>query len=170
MLKRALLLGSLVLLTTLLFTSCATRVAPQMSQLQVRSIQTREFATSDVKLVMKAMMNVLQDEGFVIKNAHLDLGLVSAEKVVDTQNKNALFRAYCALSGPDLRYEKHMVIEASANVSEFGDRTRVRMNFQEKRFDNVGNIKEVQSVLDEEYYLTFFSNVSKALFIEQEQI
>lgn len=169
MLKKAILFGTLVLTSSLFLTSCG-RPAPEMTQLQVRTIQTRTYPVEDVKMVMKAMMNVLQDEGFVIKNANLDLGLLSAEKFVDTQSQNMVYRALCAMSGPDGRWEKHMVIEASANVSEFGDRTRVRVNFQEKRFDNVGNIRCVEEILDEAYYQMFFSNVSKAMFLEQEQI
>lgn len=58
-----------------------------ITQLQKREIQTREFDTTNSKLVMKSMMNVLQDEGFIIKNAVMDLGLLSAEKNIDVENK-----------------------------------------------------------------------------------
>ena len=35
------------------------------------------------KLVMKAMLNVLQDDGYVVKNAVVDLGLITATKEID---------------------------------------------------------------------------------------
>ena len=38
--------------------------------------------------------------------------------------------------GTDARYKKNNIIESSANISEFGDQTRVRINFQAKVIDN----------------------------------
>lgn len=55
---------------------------PPQTQLQTRP-QTREYDTNDVKLVMKAVLNTLQDDGFTIKNAVVDLGLISATKEID---------------------------------------------------------------------------------------
>ncbi|BCB95759.1 hypothetical protein JZK55_06810 [Dissulfurispira thermophila] len=47
---------------------CATTgVTPEKTQLQIREFQTRIYDTNDVKMVMKAMLNVLQDDGFIVK-------------------------------------------------------------------------------------------------------
>jgi len=43
--------------------------------LQVREYQTRTYDTSDTKMVVKAVLNVLQDEGFIIQVVNADLGL-----------------------------------------------------------------------------------------------
>jgi len=56
-------------------------LTPQ-TQLQTREFQTREYDTNDVKLIMKAVLNTLQDDGFVVKNAVIDLGLLTAEKEI----------------------------------------------------------------------------------------
>lgn len=156
--------------TLFLFTACTRPVQdPPMTQLQKREIQTREFDTNDTKFVMKSMMHVLQDDGFVIKNAVLDLGLLSAEKEINIEHKGEAFAAQL-LMGAQARWKKQEILEASANISEFGDKTRVRINFQRKIMDNFGCPKDVQSVLDDVIYQDFFSKVNKSIFIQQENI
>lgn len=153
-----------------LLTGCAPRPSePPPTQLQIREIQTREFATCDTKLVMKSMMNVLQDEGFIIKNAVVDLGLLSAEKNIDVENRaEAIFAAMFV--GPQARWSKYQILEASANVSEFGPKTRIRINFQIKTLDNFGCPKDVITLNDPCYYQEFFEKVSKGIFIQEQDI
>lgn len=161
----------LICLTALLLTGCAHRNSSDvpMTQLQIREIQTRDFDGDDIKLVMKSMMNVLQDEGFIIKNVVLDLGLLSAEKNINTENRSKACMA-TLLAGKDARWEKLQILEASANVSDFGDRTRVRMTFQIKAIDNYGCPTEVTTVSDMEYYQNFFEKVSKSIFLQKERV
>lgn len=140
---------------------------PEMTQLQIREIQTREFEVCDVRLVMKGMMNVLQDDGFIIKNAVSDLGLLTAEKDIDISSRSEIFLAMLAKDG---RWRQHSVQEISANVTAFGNRTRVRVNFQTKAFDNMGAVVSVVQDLDPETYQSFYSRVSKAIFFEEEKI
>ncbi|MCE5316881.1 MAG: hypothetical protein LLG04_05900 [Parachlamydia sp.] len=155
-------------LTTLLLAGCVPcSREPEMTQLQIREIQTREFEVCDVKLVMKGMMNVLQDDGFIIKNAVSDLGLLTAEKDIDISCRSEIFIAVLAKDG---RWKQHSVQEISANVTAFGNRTRVRVNFQTKTFDNMGAVVSVVQDLDPETYQSFFARVSKAIFFEEEKI
>lgn len=51
------------------------------SQLQLRQIQTRYFDTSDKKKTVEAVIATLQDLGFVIDKASLDLGSVTGTKL-----------------------------------------------------------------------------------------
>lgn len=168
-LKKYSVLASTIL-TLSLFTSCTPRCTePPMTQLQIREIQTMDFETDNTKLVMKSMMNVLQDEGFIIKNAVIDLGLLSAEKNINVEDKTkAILLTLCA--GKEARWDKHQVLEASANISEFGCKTRVRINFQTKTLDNFGCPQTVASICDPLYYQIFFEKVSKGIFIQQQQI
>ncbi len=140
----------------------------KITQLQVREIQTREFDTTDTKLVMKSMMNVLQDEGFIIKNAVSDLGLLSAEKNIDIENKASAMLLTLVSENP--RWNKHQTLEASANVSEYGCKTRVRVNFQIKTIDNYGCPANVETVTDPCMYQEFFDKVSKGIFIQEQHI
>jgi len=160
---------------------CATTPAtPPKTQLQIREFQTRTYDTNDVKLVMKAMLNALQDEFFIVKNADVDLGLLTATKEVDIEGKekgaDAFFTALGAfgagLSGnaSTATWKKCQTIECSANISEFGEQTKVRINFQSKILDNKGGIVEVQQIDDPTYYQNFFSKVDKSIFIQKEKL
>ena len=157
-----------LLMLLLSLASCVPPVQePPMTQMEIRVAQTREFDTENTKLVMKTMMNVLQDEGYIIKNAVLDLGLLTAEKQLNVENKQEVFFAKLAM-GDTARWNKHQTLEASANVSEFGNQTRVRVNFQVKTYDNVGCISEVVDVKNPEIYQVFFTKVHKGIFLQKE--
>ncbi len=159
---------------------------PPQTQLQTREFQTREFDTNDVKLVMKAMLNVLQDDGFVVKNAVPDLGLLTATKEVQLSGNNnatdrywtevfdAVFRSASGSSRTqnnrsrdEQRYNKFKQIEVSINVSAIGLRSRVRANFQAKVIDNVGNPVEVYVIQDPKFYQEFFGKVDKGIFLQK---
>lgn len=162
---------SLLLIVICFFlVACATTgVAPQKTQLQIRQFQTRNYETNDIKMVMKALLNVLQDDGFIVKNAVPDLGLLSAEKSVDIENKGEAFLA-ALFAGANAVWKKASVIECTANVSEFGNTTRVRANFQIKILNNKGGIIKIQQITDEKYYQDFFSKVDKGIFIQKEKL
>lgn len=149
---------------------CATTgIAPQKTQLQIRQFQTRSYETNDTKMVMKAMLNVLQDDGFIVKNAVVDLGLLSAEKSVDIENKGEAFLA-AFFAGANAVWKKASIIECTANVSEYGEQARVRVNFQIKVLNNKGGIMKIEQIDDEKYYQDFFSKVDKGIFIQKEKI
>ncbi|MCX8073256.1 MAG: hypothetical protein N3C12_12515 [Candidatus Binatia bacterium] len=143
--------------------------APPMSQLQIRELQTRSYPTKDTKMVLKALLAVFQDEGFIVKHADRELGLVSATKEVDVESPLALLLALGA-DGSEARWAKVTVIECSATVSEFGEETKVRLNCQTKTFNNRGEVMEVHTIVVPEYYQQFFSKVDKGLFLEKEQL
>lgn len=142
---------------------------PQQTQLQIREFQTRTYETKDTKMVMKAVLNVLQDDGFIVKNANVELGLITATKELDVENKGAaLFAAL--LGGREARWKKNSVIECSGNVSDFCATTRVRVNFQMKVMNNKGEVVDVKQIDAAAFYQDFFSKVDKGIFIEKEKI
>lgn len=152
------------------FTGCVSKkVEPQKTQLQIREFQTKSFQTTDIKLAMKAMLNVLQDDGFIVKNAVLDLGLLSAEKTVDVEDQTEAAWATFWL-GVNAVYKKASIIECTANISEMIDSVKVRANFQLKVFNNKGGIIKVEQIDDEKYYQDFFSKVDKGMFLQKEKI
>ena len=69
----------------LLVTGCATTqqnlLDSDSSQVQLRSIQTRAFDTTDKEKTLRTIMSTLQDLGFVIDKADATLGTVSATKL-----------------------------------------------------------------------------------------
>jgi hypothetical protein len=153
----------------------------EKTQLQTRQFQTREFDTNNTDLILKAVLNVLQDDGFQVKNAVPTLGLLSAEKIIDLKNSNSNFGGndfwsdfFRSMSKnkqsntKDARYEKLKVIEATVNVTQYGSRAKVRANFQVKILDNNNNTIEVTQVEDAKFYQDFFVKVDKGVFLQKE--
>jgi hypothetical protein len=155
----------------LLVASCAPQKPepPPKTQLEIREFQTRTFSTNNTRLVMKSMLNVLQDEGYIVKNVALDLGFLTATKEEDIENHRATFWLGIA-EGRDARWEKHKITEATCNVTEFGTGTRVRVNFQQKILDNHGSVAQIKQVTDEQFYQDFFAKVDKGIFIQEQNI
>lgn len=53
----------------------------EQSQVQLRQIQSRAFDTTDVEKTLRSTIATLQDLGFVVDQADLDIGSVSATKL-----------------------------------------------------------------------------------------
>lgn len=145
------------------------RPAMPHSALQIREIQTRNFETADTRLVMKAVLNALQDEGFITRNAVSDLGLITATKEEDTERQSTVLFS-TLFHGRDAVWPKSSVVEATINVSEFGRATRVRVSFHQKMLDNRGGTMSVLEVDDPGMYQHFFSKVDKSVFLQGAKI
>lgn len=172
---------------------------PEKTQLEIREFQTRTFEVNDYSGVMKSILNVLQDDGFMVKNVSADLGFLSATKDVGLNNRWAsrfdepeyrlanddgfdfgfsigrgmglgVKKRFPSDRRPQRAYPTHECIEATVNVSQFGDKVRVRASFQSKIFDNNEAIMRVQPIQDEQFYQDFFLKVDKGIFIEQQHI
>lgn len=171
-----------------LVAGCTAGVRPQKTQLEVREYQTRTFDTPDTKLVMKAMLNVLQDDGYVVKNAVVDLGLITAAKEIDIApgrsgpsggdifgglGGTVIFGGRGGVVvGPQAppTYSKTEVRDFTGNISEFGKQTKVRVSFQRKVLDNRGDVVEVEPIGDAAFYQDFFSRMDKSLYLQTEQL
>lgn len=139
------------------------------SQLEIRQMQTREFETSDTTTVLRAMLNVLQDDGFIVEQVNPEVGFFNATKVMDTED--TLAKTWGTFWwGPSAQWIENTVIDCTANVSQFGERTRVRANFQVKQMNNKGGVEKARIMDDPKFYQEFFTKVDKGIFIEKEQI
>jgi hypothetical protein len=169
----------LLLAAAALAAGCAAGVRPAQTQLEVRAIQTRTFDTADTKMVMKAMFNVLQDDGYVVKNAVVELGLITAAKETDlapgrtepagTEVVVGPIWSFPSLRGP-APYRKTEVRDFTGNVSEFGAQTKVRASFQRKVLDNRGGVLQVEAIDDPTFYQDFFSRMDKSVYLQREQL
>jgi hypothetical protein len=74
-----------LLFPLLLLVGCATQnqriLASDQSEVALRQIQTRAFDTTDKPKTLRTVIATLQDLGFVMDKADLDLGSVSATKL-----------------------------------------------------------------------------------------
>ncbi|MCS7000433.1 MAG: hypothetical protein RML15_05835 [Bacteroidota bacterium] len=185
----------LLIALALLVSGCTIVNRPQppdyeQTQLERRQYQQRDFDTNDTKLVMKAVLNTLQDDGFTVRNAVVDLGLISAVKEIMLTNRMrtgqertpaetwaeifaaAISRGRAQPSTPQQpqRYRNIEQIEATVNVSPFGTRqTRVRVSFVARILDNEGAVIESYPVTDPNVYQQFFLKVDKGVFLEKQK-
>lgn len=159
-----------IFIASLIILGCATTPAtPPKTQLEIREFQTRDYDTSDVKMVMKSLLNVLQDDGYIVKNANVELGLLSATKELNVENKGQAV-LLVLLAGQHARWKKNSTIECSGNVTEMGKVCKVRMNFQVKTLDNKGAVVDVKTIEDPSFYQEFFAKVDKGIFIGKQKL
>ncbi len=63
---------------------CATNqqqiLATSQSQVALRNIQSRAFDTTDKKLMLRSVINTMQDLDFLIQDSSLELGTVTGQK------------------------------------------------------------------------------------------
>ena len=142
---------------------------PKRTQLQVRQIQTREYGKISSEAVLKSVIAALQDEGFIISNADLKLGLVTAfveTFELDEATKNWVHNTI--RSGTPYQTTKR--VEASATVEKYGEIVRVRINLLAKAINNAGGIVWSQPIYDANIYQKLFAKVDKAVFLQKQNL
>lgn len=152
--------------TLLLASACQMSTVP-MTQLQVRQMQTRTYDIQDTRRALKAVLNVLQDESYIPRQANLELGYIHAIKEVNVTQGNERFWAKF-WHGRDARWRKNSIINCAVNVTEVADGMRLRLTFQVKILNNKGEVVEVQTILDPYFYQQFLQKVDKGIFYEKQ--
>lgn len=153
---KKLLLG-LFLVVLFLLGGC-TNAQPQLSQMQVREITTKELE-GNYKTVFKATMSILQDQNYIIENADLDTGLISCEKVVEKETSagDVLMILFV-----DARHGASSKVNVSATLTELTkDVTKVRLNIQETviKKSSFGNDEKAIFVTDKGIYDSLFNQI-----------
>ena len=146
-------------------------ITPQ-TQLEKREFQTRSYQGTNKTVIMKAMLNVLQDEGFIVNNANPLLGFISGTKDFSTSDKTIDISKEFGVSKAKLTLKGVRVatIEATANVTEFGKEMKVRVNFKRKLLNQYGNEQQIKEITDANYYKDIYAKVDKAIFIQKQKI
>jgi len=159
--------GLLILILALLLSGCVTPPPkpPDMSELQIREIQTRQYENANFEEAMKAVIASLQDQEFIISNASEKLGLVTAYK--DLEEVDEWTRFWVGAQGS---YQTVRRIEANATVRGEGKFVKIRINLLAKGLSNTGGVLWSRPIYDAEAYQKIFSKIDKALFIEKEKI
>ena len=103
---------SIVLALALSFTGCAAQTPRQVldaeqSQVQLRSIQSRSFDTTDKEKTMRTVIATLQDLDFLVENADLILGSVTGTKFY----RNVAIKMTVTVRA---KGEKQMIVRANA--------------------------------------------------------
>lgn len=165
----------LLVLAVGIVAGCGARIQPARTQLEVRQYQTYAFDTVDSKLIMKGLFNVLQDDGYVVRNAVIELGLITATRETDLAPGRSGQTAFAFGSYSRGPYElpipqKIEVYDFTGNVTEFGAQTRVRVSFQRKVLDSRGALVDVAPIRDPVFYQEFFSRLDKSVYLQKERL
>lgn len=114
------------------------------SQVQLRSYQTRAFATTDREKTLRTVIATMQDLGFVISRADADLGAVTGTKLADYEVRMSV------TVRP--RGETQLLVRANAQCS-----------------DPRRNVAAVP-IADPAPYRDFFAALGKSMFLEAQQV
>lgn len=141
-----------------------------LTQLEKRQFQTRTYNTQDNILAMKSILNVLQDEGFIVYNVNSLLGFIYGVKDFDMKDPNIDISKEFGVTKSRLNYNGVNVatLEVSVNVTPYGEKSRIRANFKRKLLNQYGNAQMINDIDEAEFYDEFFAKVDKALNMQKE--
>ena len=150
----------------------AAKKKPELTQLQIREMQSREYESTVKERILPVAVAVLQDQGYVIGDANAELGLLSAqmrlhEKNVD-DSQTAFMKGFFGMGL--VSEEKWSTILVNTTVTPFGDKVRVRFagRLSAMGFGMSGSNTEEEQITEPEFYREFFTALEKGIFIEQE--
>ncbi|MEX0325384.1 MAG: hypothetical protein AB3N33_04780 [Puniceicoccaceae bacterium] len=140
-----------------------------------RQMQSRKYDTSDQEMILNASAAQLQDLGFTIDETEGELGLLVASKERSAVNAGQVVGSIilAALTGAYVPTDHHQLFKASVVTRAFGENQEsvvVRVTFQRIVWNDANQVSKIERINDEEMYLEFYSKLSKAIFLEDQQI
>lgn len=176
--QRGLFLGLLVALCAVL-AGCVgvpSVETSQLSPLSVRAIETRGYENPDAKVMLKVVLNVLQDEGFLVDYGNAELGLLHASRTMSSGTASQTYTPAIARFGlngeANTYYGSLVTIETTVNVTGFENQTKVRINFQRRSNSLTGGVSGALvtaiPVTDPRIYQEFFTKLDRGLFIQKQ--
>ena len=149
------------------------------STLDIRSIQTRTFASPSENEILAATIAALQDMEYNIDRIEKPLGVITASKVSDADSAVettafVILDVLCAISGGggcdasrSASDEQHITLTMVVLPSLAREREYVaRITIQRVIFDKAERIKVLEQIDDAAIYQEIFDNLSKAIFIQ----
>ena len=137
--------------------ACSTNPSPEMTPMEIRSLQTREFETSK-QIAFPSVITVLQDLGYSISQADIDTGFISAESASDSDEASKFWLGVSSVTQT----------KATAYVEEIGSFTKVRINFVTTTNKSYGwgqTDREDTPILNAESYQYAFERIENAIFV-----
>lgn len=170
----------------LIFSGCAATYPKNIlkvseESLNMRIKQMRQYETNDETLILAASAGVLQDLGFVIESSETKLGFISSSKDADATSRSQVAGAFfldmlSAVGGSHSNYvaqcDDVQKVKASLIVksSQIPNKIVVRITFQRIVWNKMGLVSRVETVREDEIYLSFFEKLSKSIFLEEYKI
>ncbi|MDR0666138.1 MAG: hypothetical protein LBF71_01880 [Campylobacteraceae bacterium] len=163
----------------LFLTGCATNSMEMMtlseSSAQERQLQTRSFDTANETNVLSASTATLQDLGFNIDEIDRQFGLITCSKVrdakqIDQQVIGLLFaifdRGVMLMNADDKQTIRATVVTTPRDAQ---NKINVRLNIM-RIVTNKRGSSRIETINDSEIYNEFFDRLSKAIFLEGNNI
>lgn len=146
-------------------TGCASTKAPELTPLEIQSLQTREYEHPK-KVVFPSVISVFQDLGYTIKSVETDAGIVTAQST--TKNTTSGLAVFAAALGGSRADQTNAKTLATASVEQIGGITKVRLNFvvESKSSSAWGqSSEESEAILDAQVYQNAFERIDSAIFV-----
>jgi hypothetical protein len=145
------------------------------TSLEDRQLQSRKFSTLDNSLLLSSGASVLQDLGYSIDESNVDLGVLSASKQADAKDAGQIAGAIALalLTGsvtPTDDEQKIRICLVIQESLEDPDASVARITIQRIIWNTQGKVSRVESINSPELYQAFFAKLSKATFLEANQI
>jgi len=145
------------------------------TSLEDRQLQSRKFDTLDNKLLLSSGAAVLQDLGYNIDESNVGLGLITASKKADARDAGQIAGAIviALLTGSVTATDKEQKIRICLVLQESldaPDSSVARITIQRVIWNTEGKIARVESINSPELYHAFFDKLSKATFLEANQL
>ena len=145
------------------------------TSLEDRQRQSRKFPTLDSKLLLSAGAGVLQDMGYNIDESNTSLGVLTASKQADAKNAGQIAGAVVLvlLTGSVTPTDKEQKIRICLVIQEALDdptSSVARITIQRVIWNTQGQMSRVESINAPELYQAFYDKLSKATFLEANQI
>lgn len=146
----------------------------KQESLALRQQQSRRFATADEKSLVVAAAGLLQDLGFSLDESEVSLGVIVGSKTRSATDTGQIIGSFfAALLGAQVPYDQEQKIRASL-VTRPSDthpgETLLRVTFQRIVWNNMGDVWKLETISDDAVYVEFFDKLSKAVFLEANEI
>jgi len=175
--RRVLMLPLLVSFLALLSFACVPKDAFKLpaTSLEDRQLQSRRFSTLDHKLLISSGASVLQDLGYTIDEANVALGVLTASKNADAKSAGQIAGAIALalLTGTVTPTDAEQKIRICLVIQEALQDQKssvARITIQRVIWNTQGKMSRVESINAPELYQAFFDKLSKATFLEANQI
>ena len=183
--RRGMLLACVTAAFAALLAGCADDGIPRHalrlpeSTLEVRAIQTRRMAAPSETAILTATNAVLQDMEFNVDRVERPLGVISASKVSDADDKGEKTGLFfldllCAAGGSNncdhmstAKDEQHIMLTMVVLPSlEKSGEYSVRVTIQRIIYDKEDRVRVLERITAPETYQKVFDNLRSALFLE----
>ncbi len=140
-----------------------------------RQLPTRKYNTTAEDKIITTCVNVLQDTGFAIENTDAKLGTILASKQREAVESGQVAGAIiiAVIFGVAVPIDKNQTMYASIVVSPAASEKKaslVRITFSRLVWNDRGVVSKAERLEDPEVYQTFFTKLSKGLFLEAQNI